>query len=509
MGHGTTAPTLSPALTVSDIVPGRAEPANEDVPIFSMILKANKESKRPMKEGDIPLNLKRSAAKCASCRWPMSSNGRVNVPYTISSDFNKFQVNMIAAAMQEYELLTCVSFVPRTTEQDAISIISGVGCWSSVGRTGGIQELSVAGSSCMLNGIIQHELNHALGMLHESSRSDRDDYITIVTKYISPEYLSNFNKYDTDNLGLEYDYGSIMHLGRNDYSNTTGKDTIIPKLDTSIQLGQKVGLSPLDIAKMKKLYGCDVCSNLYTDPTGVITSSNASSAYPNNYSCVFFIRLPRFLISLQFQALHIRSSPDCAANYIKIYDGSSRSSPVLLDRVCGVQNLPPIISSNNKLLMEFVTNGQGTGSGFQASYSTVTCGGTFNAPSGKITSPQYPYPYDPSLNCSWAIMAPPGKKIKLTMAIFYLEYDVTCSHDSLSVYDGKDPSAPLLFRSCGLIMVPPIVSAGNTMLLQFKSNEAVETLGFKAFYTIKLYNRTICLDFLAPSRQIFVKPRTT
>ncbi|CAO2593412.1 Meprin A subunit beta, partial [Lemmus lemmus] len=53
-------------------------------------------------------------------------------------------------------------------------------CWSSVGNWHiGKQELSI-GEYCDRIATVQHEFLHALGFLHEQSRSDRDDYVTIV-----------------------------------------------------------------------------------------------------------------------------------------------------------------------------------------------------------------------------------------------------------------------------------------------------------------------------------------
>ena len=56
-------------------------------------------------------------------------------------------------------------------------------CWSQVGIRGGKQQLSL-GSGCENKGRALHELMHSLGFLHEQSRQDRDEHVTILYQNI-------------------------------------------------------------------------------------------------------------------------------------------------------------------------------------------------------------------------------------------------------------------------------------------------------------------------------------
>ncbi|KPP56948.1 high choriolytic enzyme 1-like [Scleropages formosus] len=150
---------------------------------------------------------------------------------------------------------TCVKFVPRTHEDDFLDIQPHSGCWSYLGRTGGAQTLSLQSPGCMWSGVVSHELMHALGFVHEQSRSDRNRYVTIKWENIVEGQEHNFKKYETNNLKTPYDYGSIMHYGRYAFSED-GDPTIVPKPDPRTPIGQRDGPSATDLHKINLLYNC-------------------------------------------------------------------------------------------------------------------------------------------------------------------------------------------------------------------------------------------------------------
>ena len=66
-------------------------------------------------------------------------------------------------------------------------------------------------------------------MWHEHSRPERDLYVEILEENINPDdYIRHFNwrrEMEVKNYGQLYDYGSIMHFGK-DYFSNNGKDTL-------------------------------------------------------------------------------------------------------------------------------------------------------------------------------------------------------------------------------------------------------------------------------------------
>nr|BAG74352.1 hatching enzyme [Engraulis japonicus] len=230
----------------------------EDYDLTEQILGTNNASKELLLEGDLVVPKTRNALSCFKnqCLWRKSADGTVKVPYTIKSYFSTSEKNKMKRAMEVFHKKTCIRFVPQSTETAYVAIESRDGCFSYLGRTGRRQVLSLNQRGCVWHGIIQHELLHALGFQHEQSRSDRDKYVKINWQYIRPETRSNFAKRNTNNLDISYDYGSVMHYGRYAFTTKRGVETITPIPDSSVQIGQRRGMSKSDIQRINKLYQC-------------------------------------------------------------------------------------------------------------------------------------------------------------------------------------------------------------------------------------------------------------
>ena len=174
----------------------------------------------------------------------------------------------IKEAMNMWSSRTCITFVPRQSEEAYVYITSGgkgTGCYSNhVGYKGHKQDINIEDPGCTMKGTIAHELGHNLGLWHEHTRPDRDDYVVVNENNVKSEDIVNFvkRKVGTVNLqGLDYDFDSIMHYRSNAFTKN-GKDTIVVK-DTvtfekegSPSMGQRDHLSAGDVATINRLYKC-------------------------------------------------------------------------------------------------------------------------------------------------------------------------------------------------------------------------------------------------------------
>ena len=175
------------------------------------------------------------------------------VYYQIDSSLPNQQ--RVTDAIAHWEANTSLRFFVRTSQTDYIVFRPSSGCSSSLGRVGGRQYINLA-SGCSTGNTI-HEIGHAVGLYHEQSRADRDNYIDILFENVQSGAQGNFYTYvqtgsDGQDLTNDLDLGSIMMYGSFFFSKN-GQPTITRLNGTTFEV-QRNALSADDIAGIDIMY---------------------------------------------------------------------------------------------------------------------------------------------------------------------------------------------------------------------------------------------------------------
>ncbi|CAD5215036.1 unnamed protein product [Bursaphelenchus okinawaensis] len=196
---------------------------------------------------------KRNGVSRTTKLWPQGK-----IPYAISPHYTTHERALLARAVKQYHEKTCIRFVPRVGgEGDYLFIGKVDGCFSEVGRTSGVQVLSLD-NGCMEYATIIHEMMHVVGFYHEHERWDRDAFIDIIWQNIDRGALDQFGKVDlskTSYYGQPYDYKSILHYDSLAFSKN-GFPTMLPKKPATT-IGNAKDFSDVDLAKINRMYKCD------------------------------------------------------------------------------------------------------------------------------------------------------------------------------------------------------------------------------------------------------------
>ncbi|GCB64281.1 hypothetical protein scyTo_0009788, partial [Scyliorhinus torazame] len=249
------------------------------------------------------------------------------------------------------------------------------------------------------------------------------------------------------------------------------------------------------------------CGGWLRADRGVIPSPNYPNAYAPNLNCTWRVAVTSgSIIAIHFnQTFQLPSSgTGCTTgDYLELRNGPDESSPPLTShggngRYCGGNPPSTLHTTDNQLLVHFISNGSMEGQGFKLTYeaSDYACGGTIyvsdSLPFGYIASMNYPDNYPPNIDCIWTITVPNGEAVQLDFNdIFYTETDSKCKFDYLELHDGATSSAPLIGRFCGSTRPSRQKSTGSILYARFQTNHAFSYEGFKAKYSIAVCGGTV------------------
>uniref|UniRef100_A0A0K0EJL1 Metalloendopeptidase n=1 Tax=Strongyloides stercoralis TaxID=6248 RepID=A0A0K0EJL1_STRER len=214
---------------------------------------------------------KRKIAKDKRLKWGLT------IYYHTEEPLNPF---MIAGALKTIGKETCIRFVRL---DQPLPIVSGIyykyvgECLSDVGKKYKKNwQIIKIGRNCDYPGGIIHETFHALGLIHEQCRYDRDLYISILQHNLNDPNKVNCKRFNYDlvtDYFQPYDYGSIMQYNIYSQSRNGGK-TMVPLFPHYEQtMGNLEYPTFLDFKVINMHYCTKVCkkkilcfNNGYQDP---------------------------------------------------------------------------------------------------------------------------------------------------------------------------------------------------------------------------------------------------
>lgn len=177
------------------------------------------------------------------------------VPITFTADISDTDRVRFFSACEMWRA-TGIECVDRTNEPVWVQVQRlEDGCYAKVGMgSAGPQAINLA-TGCWVPGIIAHEIGHAIGLIHEHQRPDRDTYVTINFDRIESNALGNFTRIVTGRLWGDYDFGSLMHYSRTAFGN--GAETITPRPEfaqQAVSMGQRLRVSDADLVAATSIY---------------------------------------------------------------------------------------------------------------------------------------------------------------------------------------------------------------------------------------------------------------
>ncbi|XP_042541866.1 cubilin [Dipodomys spectabilis] len=210
---------------------------------------------------------------------------------------------------------------------------------------------------------------------------------------------------------------------------------------------------------------------------GIFDSPGYPDVYPPNVECVWnIVSSPGNQLQLSFISFQLEDSPNCSKDFLEIREGNATGR--LVGRYCG-NSLPHNYSSivEHILWVRFVSDGSGSGTGFQAGFAKIFGNNNIVGSHGRIASPFWPGNYPDNSNYKWTVTVNTSQVIHGRILELDIELTTNCYYDKLMLYDGIDTHSRLIGTYCGT-QTGSFSTTRNSLTVHFYSDSVLSRKGF-------------------------------
>ncbi len=303
-------------------------------------------------------------------------------------------------------------------------------------------------------------------------------------------------------------------LTANDGTNGSGTDEFTCTITGTWVLGQHTNTATATGTYNSANYNdLDNANYVGIDPGYRICNSSSSSAlsgtikdsggsasnYGNNENCTFLISSGSSWtsITLTFSSFNTESGYD----YLRVYDGTSASSPSL-GTFSGTSLPGAVTATSGNMFLVFTSDGSETAPGFVADWITTNnptdnsmCPGSkssLNAKGSISNSGGVNSNYGNSKSCTFLIQ-PGGGGSTVTLSFAQFNTENVSNSDHLTVYDGINSSGVMLGDFWGPTMPSNLTANSGSMFLQWSSDGSNTYPGYIASWTSEVYAPSMVL----------------